>query len=106
MTGVSELRPHPYSVRHGGASCDHLGRRRAHDLVWLRGRWGSEESVRRYVKASQAMKEEAALAEETQQYGRHYLERLDVVLSERLQPSVPPRLTGPVLHGVKREILG
>jgi len=105
VTGVSELRPHPYSVRHGGASHDYLGKRRSLDEVRLRGRWRSEESVRRYVKASRAMKEEAALPEATQQYGQEYAERLDDVLSERLRPSAPPRLTGPVLHGVKRKIL-
>jgi len=103
VTGVSELKPHPYSVRHGGASHDYLGKHRTLEEVKLRGRWRSEESVRRYVKASRAMKEEASLPEATLRYGHQYLKVLDDVLAERLRPSAPPRLTTTKLHGIKRK---
>jgi hypothetical protein len=42
--------PHPYRLRHGGASRDFLLKRRSLEEIQRRGRWKSFSSVRRYEK--------------------------------------------------------
>ena len=93
-SGVSVLRPHPYSLRHGGASHDYLRARRTLDAVRLRGRWRSENSVRRYLKASRAMKEEQALDVATLRYGQLIASNFDKLLARSWTAPRPPRLGG------------
>lgn len=54
------LRPHPYSLRHGGASRNAMTGARTIEQIRMRGRWKAESSVRR-MKHSRAMREEAIL---------------------------------------------
>lgn len=42
--------PHPYRLRHGGASHDFLHKQRSLTEIQRRGRWKSQSSVRRYEK--------------------------------------------------------
>ena len=102
ISGVSDLRPHPYSVRHGGASHDYLTEKRTLEQVRLRGRWRCETSVRRYLKASRAMKEEGDLGKATLKYGQHVSDTLDAILSGREPAPAPPRLHAPILRAGKR----
>ena len=46
--GVDQL--HPYQLRHGGASEDLSSGFRDHNSVKARGRWKTDQSVRRYAK--------------------------------------------------------
>ena len=48
--GASELDPHLYGLRHGGASFDRATNAHPALEVKLRGRWKTDESVRRYEK--------------------------------------------------------
>jgi integrase len=48
LLGVENL--HPYQLRHGGASQDLSSRFRDHQAVKTRGRWVTDQSVRRYAK--------------------------------------------------------
>lgn len=41
---------HPYQLRHGGAAEDLSGKHRDHHGVKARGRWATDQSVRRYTK--------------------------------------------------------
>lgn len=44
----------PHSLRHGGATRDHLRGRNLEDIL-MRGRWASTKSARRYVQAGRAL---------------------------------------------------
>lgn len=44
----------PHSLRHGGATRDHLRGRSLEDIL-MRGRWASTKSARRYVQAGRAL---------------------------------------------------
>lgn len=44
----------PHSLRHGGATCDHLSGVTLEDIM-LRGRWASSSSARRYIQAGRAL---------------------------------------------------
>jgi integrase len=44
----------PHSLRHGGATCDHLSGVALEDIM-LRGRWASSSSARRYIQAGRAL---------------------------------------------------
>ena len=57
LLGLGQLAPHPYSLRHGGASDDLLTRRRSLEQVQARGRWVSASSLRRYTKATRLLRE-------------------------------------------------
>ena len=46
--GIENL--HPYQLRHGGATEDLTSKRRDHPQVKARGRWMTDQSVRRYTK--------------------------------------------------------
>ena len=48
LLGVDQL--HPYQLRHGGASQDLCSGFRDHQGVKSRGRWVTDQSVRRYAK--------------------------------------------------------
>lgn len=92
VIGVSALRPHPYAVRHAGASDDYLSGRRSLEQVRVRGRWKTDKSVRTYLKASRAMKREHEMARDTKDYGLHVLNHLNQALAGRWQVPAPPRL--------------
>ena len=55
LAGVGHLQLVPYMLRHGGASHDALAGRRSIAAIKKRGRWRSDQSLRRYQKESLAM---------------------------------------------------
>ena len=69
MSGVSCLAPHPYAVRHGGASFDALHKRRTLGEIRLRGRWRTDSSVARYNKHARVLKEVERLPLNVRRYG-------------------------------------
>ena len=54
---LSRLRPHLYSLRHGGASEDIIRGLRTPEQVQRRGRWGHSSSMKRYAKESKLLAE-------------------------------------------------
>jgi hypothetical protein len=58
---LEPLSPSLYGLRHGGASEDLLHRLRTPEAVKLRGRWASDESLRRYGKETRLLSELAKL---------------------------------------------
>lgn len=80
MTGVSVLDPHPYSIRHGGASHDFLVRRIGLSENKRQGRWRSDSSVRRYEKASLIAHELERLSQATRKYGERIEANLDAMI--------------------------
>ncbi len=54
---LDRLRPHLYSLRHGGASEDMLSGRRTAEQVQRRGRWAVASSMKRYAKEPKLLAE-------------------------------------------------
>ena len=100
LTGVHVLHPHPYAVRHGGASFDSLHRRRPPLGIMQRGRWRVEASVRRYDKHTRVLREVEKLGEATCEYGNRIIRDLDEILGRRVQAPPPPATL--CLGGTKR----
>ena len=69
MAGLLGLAPHPYSLRHGGASHDALHKKRDMIEIQKRGRWRAEASVRRYQKETRAVQEVERMGDEARRYG-------------------------------------
>lgn len=88
-TGVQVLDPHPYSLRHGGASYDCLVRRVALSEIKRQGRWRSDSSVRRYEKASLVALELEKLPRSTRLYAARVAAQLNAMLAGRWRPPRP-----------------
>ena len=88
--GLSVLSPHPYTLRHGGASHDLLYKRRDRLEVLARGRWVSESSIRRYGKHSRALKEVSRLEPEVKAYGEMIWENINDFLDSKRACPAPP----------------
>ena len=91
-SGVSALRPHPYALRHGGASFDAFHRRREVGANQLRGRWRAESSVACYNKHARLMKEVAVLPAATREFGDKIFKDLDQYLGGKLKVKQLPRI--------------
>jgi hypothetical protein len=68
--GLERLRPHLYSLRHGGASEDILVGRRTPEQVQRRGRWAAPSSMKRYAKESKLLAELQFLPQHTFEFGK------------------------------------
>ena len=90
MSGVDIVTPHPYSLRHGGASHDALHQRRPLQEIKSRGRWMADESVRRYNKHARVLKEVTRLSEETRSYGMWAMDHMNDLLDNRIVAKKPP----------------
>ena len=64
--GVENL--HPYQLRHGGASEDMSSKLQDHPQVKARGRWKTDQSVRRYAKIGRIQQLLNKLTEPNLQY--------------------------------------
>ena len=82
---LEAFRPHLYSLRHGGASEDRLRNHRALNEVKFRGRWASDQSVKRYTKAThlQSVMQRVPLA--TLLLGQRVLKDFPSALQSQLQ---------------------
>ena len=92
MSGVSCLAPHPYSLRHGGASFDALHKRRTLGEIRLRGRWRTDSSVARYNKHARVLKEVERLPLSTRVYGEQIGRRINEYLDRVIVAPTPPLL--------------
>ena len=63
LAEVNKLVPHPYSLRHSGASHDSLLRRRSIEAIQKRGRWRAASSATRYDKHARVLKEVSKLGQ-------------------------------------------
>ena len=93
LSGIENLKPVLYSLRHGGASHDILCRHRTIVEVKRRGRWRSDSSLNRYEKATFALAELAKMPDELIQYSLFIENNLaELFLDKRTRPP-PPSMT-------------
>ena len=78
-----------YSLRHGGASTDSLEKRRTLIEIKRRGRWRADESVRRYEKASIALKQLELLTPQQVKLGKTVDQHLNRIMMGMMQPPPP-----------------
>jgi len=90
ISGVSALQPHPYALRHGGASDDYLTKKLDLEGVRRKGRWRSFSSVRRYEKSGRVAAEVQRLPVKTRAYALRNEARLNRVLAKSVVPEPPP----------------
>ena len=80
---------HPYQCRHGGASEDLNSGDRDFQRVKIRGRWHTDQSVRRYAKTGKIQKLMAQLSPRHLEFGRWSLKNIEQVRRGQLAPRVP-----------------
>ena len=85
-----------YALRHGGASFDIVSNSRELLEVKTRGRWQSDQSLRRYQKPSKAQAELNKLGKDTVKFGQAVLDNLEALfdhpeLMVRLMPLLADR---------------
>lgn len=87
LLGVKNL--HPYQTRHGGASEDLNSGERCHQSVKVRGRWHTDQSVRRYGKVGKVQKLMAELSPEHMAFCQWSLKNIQKVLQGSIPALVP-----------------
>lgn len=92
ISGVSVLKAHPYSLRHGGASYQYLNKHLSLSAIKRKGRWRADSSVRRYEKSSRAALEEQRLPLATRDYALRWAPQLSQILAKDVRPDGPPYL--------------
>ena len=96
--GMGHLSPCLYTLRHGGASYDLLRRQRPMKVVKARGRWISDQSLRRYGKATRMQQRTNALRPETVAFAdeieKNFAGLLELSASGRF-PLVAPTVHNP-----------
>ena len=86
-----------YQLRHGGASDDHLAKRRPLMEIMARGRWSSTTSVFRYAKAGKVQKIYNDLKKNEQLFVNWCNENLELIVKGAIEPQLPPNLGGSLL---------
>lgn len=76
-------------MRHGGASEDLLLRKRSGLEVKRRGRWRSDDSLKRYGKETRLLAELSKIPKLTMKIGEQAYLALDAVLHQRLDLHIP-----------------
>ena len=108
LSGVSQVSPDVYALRHGGASTDAPLRTRPLNEIKSRGRWRTDSSVRRYNKHARLLKQLELLPDRTKAYGAEIEGSLDAILGRRARAPAPP-MAQPTLkrdrHGASAETL-
>ena len=81
----------PHSLRHGGATHDHL---RGHSIeqIMYRGRWKATESARRYIQSGRALLIQSQIPRHLDEMGSNAAKHIAVVLKV-LRQIVPDALT-------------
>ena len=80
----------PHSLRHSGASRDLLLDRRPLAAVKARGRWRSDQSLKRYGKAARSLSEAATYPRALLDYGQRVKDSLQAYFEEgRSLPPIP-----------------
>ena len=80
---------HPYQSRHGGASEDLNSGERDHLAVKVRGRWHTDQSVRRYGKVGKIQEMMTDLSPERMAFCQWSLRNIERVLKGTLPPRLP-----------------
>ena len=80
---------HPYQSRHGGASEDLNSGERDHLAVKVRGRWHTDQSVRRYGKVRKIQKMMTDLSPERMAFCQWSLRNIERALKGTLPPRLP-----------------
>lgn len=80
-SGLSQLAPVLYQLRHGGPSADVAAGRRTVEQVKLRGRWRCDQSVRRYLKDGRVGEQLRRLDDKTRAAVLQAPQRLAAVLA-------------------------
>ena len=80
---------HPYQSRHGGASEDLNTGERDHLAVKVRGRWHTDQSVRRYGKVGKIQKMMTDLSPERMAFCQWSLRNIERVLKGTWPPRLP-----------------
>ena len=86
---LEPLKPCRYAMRHGGASEDLLLRRRSALEVKRRGRWRSDDSLKRYGKETRLLAELSKIPKMTMRIGEQASLALDAVLHQKLDLHIP-----------------
>jgi hypothetical protein len=86
---LEALKIDTYSLRHGGVSTDSLEKRRTLIEIKRRGRWRADESVRRYEKASIALKQLELLTPQQVKLGQTVDQHLGKIMMGMMQPPPP-----------------
>ena len=87
---INFLSPHPYSLRHGGASDDALRGARTLASIKARGRWKSDNSVRRYEKHARVLREVERMPALAQTFGGRVMKSLSNILLDNSFALKPP----------------
>ena len=90
LAEVNKLAPHPYSLRHGGASHDSLLRRRSIEAIQKRGRWRAASSATRYDKQARVLKGASKLGQRARCYGEYVFKNLNSLLAGHSKLEPPP----------------
>ena len=94
-TGLHPLRPVLYMLRHTGASCDMLHRRRPPAEIKRRGRWNSDMTLKRYEKHARAQAQLHRVSPMTLSYLRRCHDQLGYWLENpHLAEHPPPSCNG------------
>jgi hypothetical protein len=100
LAEVNTLQPHPYCLRHGGASHDSLMRRRSIEGIQKRGRWRAPSSATRYDKHARVLKEVSKLGKRARTYGEYVFKNLNTLLAGTRQVIAPPAIQRSSLGGL------
>ena len=73
-----------YGLRHGGASEDRMSKRRAVADVMKRGRWRSDQSLRRYAKETRVLSELQKINRDVLNFGKRVLQNIEALLLEEI----------------------
>lgn len=79
---------HPYQTRYGGASEDLNSGDRCHQGVKRRGRWHTDQSVRRYAKVGKVQRLMGTLSPEHMEFCQWSLKNMEKVLKGLITPRV------------------
>ena len=101
LLGLGPLEPHPYQLRHGGASEDLTLGRRSAEQVRLRGRWATFVSVKRYAKDARLLDTMGSVDPGVFAYGNLVLDNFTSVMSSgtALLAETPARVAAALLQG-------
>ena len=83
VLGLQHLKAHLYSLRHGGASHDLLACRRSLAEVKSRGRWASDQSLKRYGKSTRMLAVTRSVPADVRRFGDHVIEHLSEVIQNQ-----------------------
>ena len=107
--GLGPFKPHPYQLRHGGASEDLASKRRTETEVMRRGRWTTTASLKRYAKETKLLHVVNQVPKDVYRFGQFVLANFSKVLEfgvgsganqSRAPDSLTHRIT-PVLVATK-----